>query len=272
MLNIYLWFPLVRRNYVFWIFIILRLYSFILFLFWPSENIEQAPCRLPMSLVWIDGDRPLPVLLTDRWGRGHPRQRHGGVFVRVCRTGRCGECVIEVPQLRIVPPFSGLERTGAEQQPSQVMRCIRRYHPAPAWTVSVCGWASHWWWCHCPFICPRLWRLRWCQTAGHHLCVWGPCVTRCLRCLRLQLKTQMARHWAGRGDLRACMSYRKCLHIYSFVVTVCLAAMGRSNLLQQTYRRTTAGLLCKWLPAPVDFSLFIYFSKIRDDEMGFMEM
>lgn len=109
----------------------------------------------PMSLVWIDGDRPLPVLLTDRWGRGHPRQRHGGVFVRVCRTGRCGECVIEVPQLRIVPPFSGLERTGAEQQPSQVMRCIRRYHPAPPWTVSVCGWAFHWWWCHSPFICPR---------------------------------------------------------------------------------------------------------------------
>lgn len=68
------------------------------------------------------------------------------------------------------------------------------------------------------------------------------------------------------------MSYRKCLHIYSFVVIVCLAVMERSNLLQQTYRGTTAGLLCKWLPAPVDFFFFIYFSKIRDDEMGFMEM
>lgn len=119
----------------------------------------------------------------------------------------------------------------------------------------------------------RLWRLRWCQTAGHQLCVWGPCAIRCLHCLRLQLKTPMARHWAGRGDLRPCMSYRQCLHIYSFVVIVCLAVMERSNLLQQTYRGTTAGLLCKWLPAPVGFFLlFIYFSKITDDEMGFMEM
>lgn len=30
----------------------------------------------------------------------------GGVFVRVCRAGRCVECVIEVSQLRIVPPTS----------------------------------------------------------------------------------------------------------------------------------------------------------------------
>lgn len=38
------------------------------------------------------------------------------------------------------PPLFGAGVHGEEEQPSQVMRCIRRYLPAPARTVSVCRW------------------------------------------------------------------------------------------------------------------------------------
>lgn len=76
---------------------------------------EQAVWRPPLPLLWIDRRRPRPAPLTDSSGRGQSGQRHGGVFVRFCGTGRCGECVIEVPQL-IVPLF-GAGVHGAEEQP-----------------------------------------------------------------------------------------------------------------------------------------------------------
>lgn len=76
---------------------------------------EQAVWRPPLPLLWIDSRMPRPSPLTDSSGRGQRRQRHGGVFVRFCGTGRCGECVIEVPQL-IVPLF-GAGVHGAEEQP-----------------------------------------------------------------------------------------------------------------------------------------------------------
>ncbi|TNN88865.1 hypothetical protein EYF80_000743 [Liparis tanakae] len=68
--------------------------------------------------------RPRPAALTDSSGRGQRRQRHGGVFVRVCGTGRCGECVIEVPQLIFVPLF-GAGVHGAEEQPEQLSGCTK---------------------------------------------------------------------------------------------------------------------------------------------------
>lgn len=106
--------------------------------FWGSF-FWQAVCKPPLILLWIDSYRPRPALLTDSCGRGHHRQRHGGVFVRVCGTGRCGECVIEVPQLTIVPPFWGRSaRRGGAAGAGNVS--IHRHHSVPAWAVSVCGW------------------------------------------------------------------------------------------------------------------------------------
>lgn len=100
---------------------------------------EQAVSKPPLILRWIDSYRPRPALLTDSCGRGHHRQRHGGVFVRVCGTGRCGECVIEVPQLTIVPPFWGRSaRRGGAAGAGNVS--IHRHHSVPAWAVPVCGW------------------------------------------------------------------------------------------------------------------------------------
>lgn len=81
---------------------------------------EQAVSKPPLILLWIDRFRPRPPTLTDSSGRGQRRQRHGGVFVRFCGTGRCGECVIEVPQLLFVPLF-GAGVHGAEEQPEQVI-------------------------------------------------------------------------------------------------------------------------------------------------------
>lgn len=99
----------------------------------------QATCKIPLILFWIDTLWPRLALLTDRCGRDHHRQRHGGVFVRVCGTGRCGECVIEVPQLMIIPPFWGRSaRRGGAAGAGNVS--IHWYNSGAAWTVSVCGW------------------------------------------------------------------------------------------------------------------------------------
>lgn len=77
--------------------------------------IKQAVRKPPIILFWIDIRKSRPSQLTDSSGRGQRRQRHGGVFVRFCGTVRCGECVIEVPQLIIVPLF-GAGVSGAEEQ------------------------------------------------------------------------------------------------------------------------------------------------------------
>lgn len=73
-----------------------------------------------MSHLWFcDGltaRRPAHPALTDNSGRGPDRQRHGGVFVRVCGPDRCSECVIEVPQL-ITIPLLGAGVHGAEEHP-----------------------------------------------------------------------------------------------------------------------------------------------------------
>lgn len=89
-------------------------------------------------LRWIDSRWPRPPWLTDSGGRGQRRQRHGGVFVRVCGTVLCGECVIEVPQLIIVPLFGAGVR-GAEEQPDQVILHLHIYSACTS-TVSLCGW------------------------------------------------------------------------------------------------------------------------------------
>jgi len=71
-----------------------------------------------MNLLWIDSHKPRPLPLSDSNGRSQRLQRNGGVFVRVCGTGRCGECVSEV--LTIVPLFGDGEHGAEEKQPEKV--------------------------------------------------------------------------------------------------------------------------------------------------------
>lgn len=118
-----------------------------------------------MILHEIDSHKPRLPALTDSSGRGQHRQRHGGVFVRVCGTGRCGECVIEVPQLIIVPLF-GAGVHGAEEQPEQVILKSAYIQWLHERCQCVAGFA---------LILPlslhlsqlfRLWRVGWSQTDG----------------------------------------------------------------------------------------------------------
>lgn len=99
---------------------------------------EQAVRRPPLLLLLIDRPWPRPAPLTDSSGRALFRQRHGGVFVRVCGTVLCGEYLIEVPQLIIVPPFWGwsARREGAARKGNNYI-CI---YSLSARTVPVCGW------------------------------------------------------------------------------------------------------------------------------------
>lgn len=63
----------------------------------------------------------------------------GAFLCGFCGTGRCGECVIEVPQ-QIFVPLSGAGVRGAEEQPEQVIShllilsgCM---HGASVWLAS----------------------------------------------------------------------------------------------------------------------------------------
>lgn len=229
--------------------------------FW---GFEQAICKTPLILFWIDSYWPRLALLTDRCGRDHHRQRHGGVFVRVCGTGRCGECVIEVPQLMIIPPFWGrsARRRGAAGAGNV---SIHWYNSGAAWTVSVCGWfainiaivASSV--LAFPLVEGGMESDRWEQwlkkmPLSNYMCsvLTGSIqMMMTLQLVRCQGKIRLCR------DLKWNQGQLLSLHVW---------LVGGKEPIATDLAEEQQAYSCKWLSASVDFF------KIRDDEMRFIEM